>query len=117
MIGNWPGPDPIWLLLPLVFDLAEESRTEESVGLLYVGEIRGEQRSLDLESSIFIDGSHLSARADNEEFVAITHDLKAVAGVWLVCPLDLQPLTNAALNRTMETNRKFANFIKGLHGW
>ncbi len=86
MIGKRAGVDPVALLLTLVFDLAEESRTEERVGLLYVGEIRREQSSLNLESSISVDGSHLSAWADDKEFVAITHDPEAVVGVRSVNP-------------------------------
>ena len=124
VIGNRPGPDPVWLLLPLVFDLAKESRAEECVGLLDVGEICREQNSLDLESSISIDGSNLSGWADDQEFVAATHDLKLSLGFALFAhlprnsePVDLQPLARAALNRMMERKRKFVNFIKGLHGW
>ena len=86
-LGTGPVINPLSLLLPLVFDLAKESGAQKGAGLLDVGESRGQERSLDLEHSIFIDGSHLSALADDEEFVAVTHDLKAVVGVCIIDPL------------------------------
>ena len=74
-----------WLFQPPVLDIAEEARPEEGVGLLDVGEIRRQERSLDLKCTILVDGSELSLLADDKEFVAITDNLKTV--VW-VCGVD-----------------------------
>ena len=43
---NWPEPDPVWLLLPLVFDLAEKSRAQVSVDLPDVGQVDGQKLPL-----------------------------------------------------------------------
>lgn len=87
MIGNWPEPDPVWLLLPLVFDLAEESRAQVSVDLPDVGQVDGQKLSSDFQGSILIYGADLLASADNQELVAVPSDLELIAGVCLICPL------------------------------
>ena len=74
------------LFQPLVLDIAEESRSEEGVGLLDVGEIRRQERSFDLKSTILIDGSGFSTLADDKEFVAIADNLKTVVWVCFVDP-------------------------------
>jgi hypothetical protein len=76
------------LFLPLVFDLAEESRPHKGVSLLYVGQICGQQRSFYLKSSILIDSSNsrLLALANDKVFVAISDDLKGVVGILRVDP-------------------------------
>ena len=83
-----PGVAPARSSLPLVFDLAKESRCQNGVGPLDIGEVRGEERSLHLKSSILIDRSHsrLLARADNEVFVTVPGDLERIGWIFRVDP-------------------------------
>jgi len=80
--GRESVPNPSFL--PLVFDLAEESRPHNGVGPLDIGEFRGQKRPLNLKSSIFVDSSHsqLLVLADNEVFVAVPCDLERI--VWIL---------------------------------
>ena len=82
-----------WLFQPLVLNIAEEAWPEEGVGLLAVGQIRRHEQSLELKSTILIDGSGFSGRADDEEFVGVADDLKTVGWVCFVGPLakELRP--------------------------
>lgn len=75
-----------WLFQPLVLDIAEEARPQKGVGLLHVGEIRGQQHSLDLKSTIRVGGSDFSTLADNKVLVAVAYNLKTVVWVCLVEP-------------------------------
>ena len=83
-----PGVAPACSFVPLVLDLAEESRCQDGVGLLDVGEVRVQGRSLDLESSILIDGFHpcLLLLAGNEVRVAVPRDLERIVLVLRVHP-------------------------------
>jgi hypothetical protein len=74
--------------LPLVLDLAEESRCHNGVGPLDVDEVRGKERSLNLKSSILIYSSHawLLFLADNEVFVAVPFDLERIVRILRVDP-------------------------------
>jgi hypothetical protein len=53
-LGTGLGVDGVLLLLPSVFDLAEESGAQEGVGLLDVGQVNGQKLSPDFEGSILI---------------------------------------------------------------
>ena len=55
--------------------------------MLDVGEIRGQEHSLDLESTILIGGSDFSTLADDKELLAVAYNLKTVVWVCLVDPL------------------------------
>lgn len=74
--------------LSLVFDLAEKSRSHNCVAPLDVGELRGQERPLNLKSSILVDSSHsrLLVLADNEVFVAVPHDLERIVRILRVDP-------------------------------
>jgi len=86
--GGGPGVFRARSFLPLVFDRAEESRPHNGVGPLDVGELGGYERSLDLKSSILIDGSHswLLVRADYEVFVAVPYDLERIVRILGIDP-------------------------------
>lgn len=72
-----------------VLHLAEESGRENCVGALDVGELRGQERALNLKSSILVDSSHsrLLIRTDNEVFVAVPCDLKRIVRILGIDPL------------------------------
>jgi hypothetical protein len=79
-----PGIGPARSILPLVLNLAEESRCQNGVSPLDVGEVRGQEQSLNLKSSILIGSSNsrLLVLADNEVFVAVPCDLERI--VWIL---------------------------------
>src|ERR1039458_8429904 len=83
---EWASVGEAWLFQSFVLNLAEESRPQEGVGLLDVGEVRRQERSFGLKSTILINRPYLSALADNEEFVAVADNLKTVVWVCLVHP-------------------------------
>ena len=99
------------LLVPFVFDLAEESGAQDGVGPADVCQGHGKKLSPDFERSIFIYGADLFTLSDDQVFVAVPNDQKAVAGFASLVhlprnsdPVDLQLLTKTALNRTIERN-------------
>ena len=83
-IGAGPGVAPARSFLPLVLDLAEESRCQNGVGPLDVSEVRGQERSLHLKSCILIYNSdcRLLVLSGNEVFVAVPRDLEGI--VWIL---------------------------------
>lgn len=119
-IGAGPGIAPARSFLPLVFDLAEESRCQNGVGPLDVGEVRGQERPLNFKSSIIIGRSHsrLLVLADNEVFVTVPGDLERIVGILCVDhlprnsdPLDAHPVRVTALSRQIEMVRRIKAFI------
>jgi hypothetical protein len=87
--GDGAGVVPARSFQPLVLDLAEEARCRNRVSPLDISEFRGKKRSLNLKSSILIDGSHswLLVRADDEVFVAVPRDLERIVWILRVDPL------------------------------
>lgn len=86
--GAGPEVVPARSFLPLVLDLAEESRTHNGVGQFDIGEVRRQKCALNLESSIPIDSSNsrLLVPANNEKFVTVPCDLESIVLVFHVDP-------------------------------
>jgi hypothetical protein len=87
-IGAGPEVFPARSFLPLVFDLAEESRTHNGAGLFDAGEVWRQKCALNLESSIPIDSSNfrLLVLANNEKFVAVMCHVERIVSVFHVDP-------------------------------
>jgi hypothetical protein len=76
------------LFLPFVFDLSEESRTHDRIGLFDVGERHAPKEPLHFESAILVNGTDFLRLIDDQELLAIAHDLHRV-----LCILSVVPFT------------------------
>ena len=83
-----PGIGPARSFMSLVLDLAEESRCQNGVSPLDVGEVHGQEQPVALKSSILIYSSHFRLRVlgDNEVFVTVPQDLERIVWIFRVDP-------------------------------
>lgn len=99
---------PTLIISAAVFDLAPKTRCQNRVGALDVSEVRGQERRLDLESSVFIDSPHwrFLVRANNEIFVAVPCDLKGVAWILGVHPFAQEFRSSGCATREDDDNEQ-----------